>query len=48
MAFAIDASTNLVNWVPLKTNITTGGAFDYVEDGASGMPHRFYRGRWVP
>ncbi len=48
MAIAIDVSTNLVNWVPLKTNITTGGYFDYVDDGSVGLPRRFYRGRWVP
>jgi hypothetical protein len=48
MAFAIDASTNLAQWVPLKTNGTTGGYFDYVDDGAAGLPHRFYRARWVP
>jgi hypothetical protein len=48
MAFAVDASTNLARWVPLKTNVTTGGSFDYVDDGAVGLPRRFYRARWVP
>jgi len=48
MAFAMEASTNLVRWVSLKTNVTTGGSFDYVDDGAAGLPRRFYRGRWVP
>jgi hypothetical protein len=48
LAFAIDASTNLTSWTPLKTNITVGGYFDYVDDGALGLPRRFYRGRWVP
>jgi hypothetical protein len=48
MAFAIEASTNLARWVPLKTNVTTGGYFDYVDNGAAGLPRRFYRGRWVP
>jgi hypothetical protein len=48
MSFAIDASTNLLAWVPLKTNITTGGSFDYVDTAAAGLPRRFYRGRWVP
>ena len=47
-AFAIEASTNLVRWVPLNTNVTTGGSFDYVDNGAAGLPRRFYRGRWVP
>jgi hypothetical protein len=46
--FAIDAGTNLVNWTPLKTNVVTGGYFDYVDTGAAGLPRRFYRARWVP
>ncbi len=46
--FAVDASTNLLNWVSLKTNVTTGGYFDYVDSGAAAFPARFYRGRWVP
>jgi hypothetical protein len=48
MAFAIDGSTNLLAWVPLKTNITTGGYFDYVDTSAIGLPRRYYRGRWTP
>jgi hypothetical protein len=48
MAFAIDASTNFVNWMPLSTNVTTGGSFDWVDNGSGGLPRRFYRGRWVP
>ena len=46
--FVIESSTNLSDWMPLKTNKTTGGSFDYVDDGAAGFPSRFYRGRWVP
>lgn len=48
MTFAIEASTNLTTWVPLKTNVTTGGYFDFVDTGAVGLARRFYRGRWVP
>jgi len=48
MAFAIDGSSNLTNWTALKTNVTAGGYFDYVDDGAVGLPRRFYRARWVP
>lgn len=48
MSFAIEASTNLTSWLPLKTNVTTGGYFDYVDSGAAGKARRFYRGRWVP
>jgi hypothetical protein len=46
--FAIDASTNLIAWSALKTNITTGGSFDYIDNGAAGLGRRFYRARWVP
>ncbi len=45
--FAIDASTNLTSWVPLKTNTTTGGYFDYVDVTATNVPARYYRGRWL-
>ncbi|HOX56893.1 MAG TPA: hypothetical protein P5205_11895 [Candidatus Paceibacterota bacterium] len=48
LVFAVDASTNLLNWVPLRTNVTMGGYFDCVDDEAIGMPRRFYRARWVP
>jgi hypothetical protein len=47
-AFAIDASTNLATWTALKTNITTGGSFDYIDVGAAAFNTRFYRARWVP
>ena len=46
--YAVEASTNLVNWVSLKTNIVTGGYFDYLDAGAAGLRQRFYRARWVP
>jgi hypothetical protein len=47
-SFALEVSTNLLSWLPLKTNIATGGTFDYADDTAVGLPRRFYRGRWVP
>jgi len=46
--FAVEASTNLMNWLPLKTNITTGGSFTYVDNTSVGFPVRFYRARWAP
>jgi hypothetical protein len=46
--FAIDASTNLVIWSALKTNITTGGSFDFIDDRSAALGARYYRGRWVP
>ena len=46
--FAIEASTNLVNWTALKTNLVTDGSFDYVDSGAPAFSRRLYRARWVP
>ena len=46
--YAVEASTNLVAWTSLKTNIATAGFFDYLDTGAIGLPRRFYRARWVP
>ena len=46
--FALEASTNLVNWVPLRTNTVVGGSFDLVDDTAAGLFRRFYRARFVP
>ena len=46
--FAIEASTNLVNWTALITNLVTGGSFDYVDSAAPAFKRRFYRARWVP
>lgn len=47
-SFAVDGSTNLVNWTALKTNAVTGGYFDYFDNSAVGLRRRFYRARWVP
>ena len=46
--FAVDGSTNLVHWAALKSNVVTGGYFDYVDNGAASLGRRFYRARWVP
>lgn len=47
-SFAVEASTNLTQWASLKTNVTTAGSFDFVDDKASGLKQRSYRVRWVP
>lgn len=46
--FAIEATTNLSNWTPLRTNIVSDGSFDYIDTSAAGLSRRFYRARWVP
>jgi uncharacterized protein (TIGR03790 family) len=38
----LQASTNLVTWLPLFTNLL-GGPFDFVDNGAAALPRRFYR-----
>lgn len=48
LQYAVEASTNLLNWTSLKTNIVTGGYFDYLDTGAVGLRQRYYRARWVP
>jgi hypothetical protein len=46
--YAIDASTDLTDWLPLRTNTANGGTFDFVDTAAGEFPDRFYRARWVP
>ena len=47
-SFAIEGSTNLVNWTALRTNLVTGGSFDYTDTSSAGLNRRMYRARWVP
>jgi hypothetical protein len=46
--YALDVTTNLTTWLPLKTNVVTGGYFDYIDTDLAGSPMRLYRGRLVP
>jgi len=46
--FAIEGSTNLVNWTALNTNLVTGGSFDYTDTSSAALNRRMYRARWVP
>jgi hypothetical protein len=41
--FRIDASTNLIHWTPVCTNVVTDGAVHFVDPDASVSPTRFYR-----
>jgi len=47
-SYAIDVTTNLATWKPLKTNVVTGGYFDHVDAQTDGFPMRLYRARLVP
>jgi uncharacterized delta-60 repeat protein len=39
----VQASTDLVNWVNLSTNIVTGGCISYTDPLAPPLPNRYYR-----
>jgi formylglycine-generating enzyme required for sulfatase activity len=47
--YSIQASSNLVNWVPLSTHtIPAGGTVPIVDSTILNQPHRFYRGVTAP
>jgi hypothetical protein len=41
--YVIQASSNLVEWVPLSTNLATSSFMNLEDIGAANYPHRFYR-----
>lgn len=41
----IEASTNLVNWVPIYTNV---GSITFTDSAANGFRYRFYRAKTLP
>jgi hypothetical protein len=41
--FRIEATSNLVDWVPVCTNIVTDAAIHFVDPDATSFGHRFYR-----
>jgi hypothetical protein len=43
LSYAVEASTNLVDWAPLVNAITPGPPFLWSDPDASLYPHRFYR-----
>ena len=43
--YSIDASEDLSTWMPLKTNVVSGGFFEFIDREASAHPQRFYRSR---
>ena len=42
-SYIIQASTNLVNWVNLSTNLATGGTINFTDPNPAHPPTRFYR-----
>jgi hypothetical protein len=41
--YVLQASTNLLNWMPLTTNLATANPFTLIDPRASNFPARFYR-----
>lgn len=46
--YVIDYSLDSSTWLPIKTNITVDGSFDYVDTAAPVSPTRFFRARLLP
>ena len=46
--WAVEATTNLLNWTALNTNVISSGYFDVVDTTAAGLKQRSYRARLVP
>jgi hypothetical protein len=44
----VETSTNLVNWMPRRTNIVIDTSFDFTDNVPGQQPRRFYRARLVP
>jgi hypothetical protein len=44
LSVVVEASPDLVNWLPLDTN-TLSGLFDFTDSQNSGASNRFYRAR---
>jgi hypothetical protein len=46
--YAVDGSTNLTTWIPLKTNLLGDVPVDVIDTTAGAFNQRFYRARLVP
>ena len=42
-SYRLESSTNLVNWVPVVTNVVSGGSATFTDSGATSQTRRFYR-----
>jgi Cohesin domain len=46
--YAIQATTNLQDWINISTNVSTGGFMDLIDVDAPHYPYRFYRWELLP
>jgi hypothetical protein len=42
--YIIEASSDLINWVPVQTNNASSGIINFTDTNAGALPYRFYRG----
>jgi PA14 domain/Chitobiase/beta-hexosaminidase C-terminal domain len=47
-SYVLQASTNLVNWVPVSTNVPPATIQNLIDPGATNFPTRFYRAVQLP
>jgi uncharacterized repeat protein (TIGR01451 family) len=48
LSYVLDASSNLVSWVPIMTNIAVNGTVKFIDPDSGALPYRFYRAHRVP
>ena len=46
--YAVEVSSNLVDWISVSTNYPTNGVFEFVDSTAVGNERRFYRSVLLP
>ena len=42
-AYVLQATTNVSNWISIKTNTATNNVFDFFDTGVTSFQRRFYR-----
>jgi hypothetical protein len=43
--YSIDATSNFIDWTPVRTNSSPDGVFEFLDTSAANFDYRFYRGR---
>jgi len=46
--YLLQASTNLVDWTAIATNVAPAGVFEITDPSATNYPYRFYRAVKLP